>query len=447
MNVLVWNLENFGARFHNAINLRVTRVILVAETIRAANADVLVVQELCQRGAEDLQAICIHLGQGWHFDWVPGSITIDPGNNPVTWANLGFAVAGNTEGYGVVWNGNSLAQIPNAVSAGRDTLAGAAPSQNGNYINLIYSGAMPVINGVNPNNPDDATTIYNPNLPAITYDTNARAGGNPLGFPDRWAPNTLWGTMHGRARAQSVQQKVNVRRPCMVRLRFVPQGAQQAVTVDLVVYHAPNSAYSSYYGPLLALCADPLIQAPNTACVLAGDFNTNSINRQQEIAGWAANHAGLPNQTVNLTNGQQGYTMVSYINFIGTNWRNDLQNGIPTTYDQRDFGLASSGGGARQINLTIEDPRQLIPTVNIDVALTALLNPNSPGWQQIQQLTGITNNVPNQPQGTPATPLAVFTNAWNRAQFPLGSVTQETLLAEVYRLFFSDHLPIGLSIA
>src|ERR1700730_14307328 len=126
---LVWNIEQLGTKFGpfaDPLAMEDMRCQLIASVVGAAQADVLVIQELRQEGAPILKQLVTQLnalpgGRTWHYDWLPGSQTVAV-NAPTLFSQLGFTQAGSQEGYAAVWRDGALAPYASStLSAGLDT--------------------------------------------------------------------------------------------------------------------------------------------------------------------------------------------------------------------------------------------------------------------------------------------------------------------------------------
>src|SRR5258705_725943 len=114
LTALAWNIEKFGVKYSNYPRpdyMENLRCVLIARVASAAGASVLVIQELRKAGVAKLASLVTQLnavvGGNWHYDWLPGSLTIAV--TPATlFSQLNFTQPGNSEGYAVLWRDNAL---------------------------------------------------------------------------------------------------------------------------------------------------------------------------------------------------------------------------------------------------------------------------------------------------------------------------------------------------
>lgn len=434
MNVIVWNIEKLGAIYTSpgSAQIRAARQNLIVQMILLLDADVVIIQELRRGGVSDLNAIAQTLGGGWSFDWIPGSLRTDPGNNAPTFANLGFTVTGNSEGYGVLWRNNALVRIPGAASKGQNRLVAQATDPNNNYINLVFTGTTPIFNG--------ETAPYDADKPDIYYNTTPAPiqGGLPLGFPgsgqgtsDKSVTSKNLRTRVTDTGIQNIQQWMLARRPCYV---IVSIGGTQ---VPIVVYHAPVMAPSNNYGTLLALCADQLTAGGPRA--FAGDFNINDESKQLKLRTFS-DSVGYSSQVIE-TDGSSPYSIIDFVNSGFT----AFYEGTAILQAMRDFALAKPDGSRLAFTLSVPNAAQLVnATPQLSNTVVAQIGaPNGAAWGQINSYYLFASKFKGMSNYNRVNVLQ-----WqSTGQFPSGSgADKNTGLAAVYNLFISDHLPVWIGI-
>ena len=418
---LVWNVERLGTKFSRsnaALLMEDVRSQLVASVAAAAQADVLVLQELRQQGVPLLKQLLRELnvrasGRGaWHYDWLPGSQTTAVGT-PTLFDQLGFTQTGNNEGYAAVWREGALVPFAGStLSAGIDTPDPSAPKAvagRDRYLGMVFSG--------------QPLQFKSGQIADITFDQGAPG---PLGFPPavvstRTVVDTpVSGTQDPNA---GLQQQLDVRRPCCVQLKAGANGQ-----LPLVVLHAPqgpSDSRSPEYATLIALASQ---QLQGTEAILAGNLN---------VAG-----AQAPLTLLNYTTSQSlGYgantysgkvpagSLVQYRQSSGS-----FQTGPAVVGPGLDYAFAKSSGTAPALSIRKVLELDIIATNGgIRAALTDIGDARVVINGAVAQLAG--------------QQVADILDAFINGQpLPYGA-DNWTAAAIIHSVFISDHLPVVISFA
>jgi hypothetical protein len=255
VTAIIWNLEVFG----NYQAFREDDAVLDFVSLYAKNfnVDIILLQEVRLRGGGLAPSLVQLLNattrpKVWHYDWLPGSIVTNTARGLLTNADLGFTQTGNNEGYMVLWAGDTLTAVPQAVSYGVDGMRN--PGANDHYIGLVVEGANALENG-----------LANPCITPV----------QPLAYVDacfpRPNPPDAGSGMGGRP-SNALLWK-DVRHPCFIRTG--------GTTTYIGAYHAPVSGHGPYYGALaagLSRLVQDTATYPNV--IFGGDFNIISDNEQ-----------------------------------------------------------------------------------------------------------------------------------------------------------------------
>ncbi len=427
-NVLLWNVEEFGARFSDNVNARDFRTAMMAAIILDAEAQVVVLQEVRKGAFTDLQELVAALemvGAGtnfrWNFDWLPGSITgtNSPGGIP-TQAELDFCSQGNYEGYAVVYRTDltprPLAATPQAQSygeGGHDNFV-----VEGNYIEIVSMGQTPQYNVLR--------------YLAVDFDFNNINPTFPLNFPlHRDAPNLV---LNDDTKNNGMFPRGLTRRPCVIYLNSAGGGAH-----TIVCLHSPAQSYSARIATQMAFGSAQFVQAQN-GVGLGGDFNLDETRDRQGV-GEQITFLKMPsNMNRQADNSYAGQpSSVNGVNWAKTAWLG--QGGTDYLTSPRDIGAALLPGG-----------QQAVPPVVFDPVDCLINGPHGRAvWNDFchgggsalitTALTGIAALTANI--GTLGTG-AQLVNGWmlnQQNQRPADS-TNTTCVAYIVRQFLSDHSPV-----
>jgi hypothetical protein len=420
VTALAWNVEVFGARYGNDAAAGVCenlRCALIAAVVADAGAQVLVIQELRRQGVAYLATLQAALNAGahndWHYDWIPGSVPRGGAIPPAAFADLGFTITGNNEGYGVLYRQGYVLAQANARSAGEDTgLAGGGAG--GNFIDVVVNGQPLAFQEANPN---------------IHFAAPPAAMAN-LGFPQSTCPRVCIErqTRHALYRSNDViPLSRGVRRPCQVTI--VDANAMVPVPVPVVVYHAPvgqNASPSPLYGALIGFASSALQGAGDKAYV--GDLNVANGVQQAILYNYSsAAPLSYANQTFN-----GGYDPTS-VHAAAQNgagvWQWNL--GVGVVHTVRDFGFAL--GTTQTAVLPIRN--WLANNATAAGAFVAVA----------ANRAAITATVlPKFANRLPANAQAVLNAFAGAGAYPAGT-DQDTATALLFNLLLSDHLPVQVS--
>jgi hypothetical protein len=420
---LVWNIEQFGTNFRqfaDPLAMEDMRCQLIASVVGAAQADVLVIQELRQDGVPVLKQLVTQLnalpgGRTWHYDWLPGSQTVAV-NAPTLFSQLGFTQAGSKEGYAAVWRDGALAPYASStLSAGIDTpdpSASGAKASRGRYLDMVFSGKPLLFKDQNVD---------------ITFDPNGSLA--PLGFPQPVCPERTFATTPSQSAAAAnavITQQLDVRRPCCVQLNVTPSR-----TVALVVLHAPagqSNSRSPIYATLIGFAAQQL-QGINSVAdtVYAGNFN---------VVGQ------LPQQTLKTYPAKLGYVANTYskdvpapsvVGFLKSG--GGFLTGDTVFGDAQDYGFAAAP--------------QAAPTLSVRNVLDLDITADDGAIRETLTDVGDTMNATIMPGliRVAGQDVADVFDDWINGQ-PLPSGADErTAAAIIQRIFISKHLPVAISYA
>src|ERR1051325_2474108 len=116
INVLFWNVENFGDGQNGRRGNYVPLCNFIAQVVRNVDADILCLMELratAIMGRLDLlhRSLLNAFNAGgqtcdWYCDWVPGALIGNPWPAPYSPTNVDFTGQGRNEGYAVFWKQN-----------------------------------------------------------------------------------------------------------------------------------------------------------------------------------------------------------------------------------------------------------------------------------------------------------------------------------------------------
>ena len=265
ITVVVWNVETFGDLWKAQRGINYTPISrFIARVLNQVDADVFVMMELRSGGGGYLNTICSALntlqqGRGftWSYDYIPGGVVA--GNNfPLNNTNqLSFTQKAHGEGYALFWrDAAEFTMLRTRVNLSRHPI-------NGNsYIGLVFTGRTPTFN-------NQTDWLVAPNFNRA----NPPANWARLDFPE---PNPIHA---GDLRWNQA------RRPCYCVLDLARANVARArQLMPIVVYHAPNSDYSTCYGVQAAAFSTQLYQVDDTTqanqtmvsidqAIVAGDFN------------------------------------------------------------------------------------------------------------------------------------------------------------------------------
>lgn len=449
VTVLVWNLERLGDKLAGDLTGTAISQDLIAGLIADLGAHVVLIQELRSQGVLLLQAIVNRLniiqpglgaGNAWQFDWIKGGLAT--AGAPVTYADTSFHVT-NSEGYAVLWKDGVVAPNGNR-SAGAGHIGTAARAAAGvlSHIDLCLDGR----------------TLRRRNQAAEPRLGRWGAGTSFSGFPTpacgtaskpvrtakrRFAARLWWvGDPH-------VQVQLGSRRA--VAITAVVPGAGGA-TYDIVGYHAPNSKFATFYGPLVAINATTPHPGQLT---VAGDWNTTDTPARRALASTAtAAPYGFTSPQINANGtipGGATATMVHATRSGSSTW----STGAAVLTNHRDFSM----------NLPV-NVQTAVPNVLYRLFSQALTNGQTFAAlflhqaDMVQQLT--------LPAGNPTWPLvtrnavtsvqimAAYFNCWTTYldtpatdQVSIqtgGQANFQTAFALLMNRYVSDHLPVRLTL-
>lgn len=404
--VLAWNLEQFGVKFRNVGNLdpavaEVLRCELVAAIAQAAQADVIVIQELRHAGVVVLETLTASVAAACedvrHFDWLPGALTADD--------ELGFDPVANSEGYAVIWREGALAALgAPALSAGVDSMN--YDQYGDHFITLVTHGQ---------------TLVFNNDEIPITF---AADSNGELGFPPSTCPNvnSEYGLRSGVRLANDViASRTHVRRPCAVLLTPI-----NGVEIPFVVYHAPvgqNGSHSDYYGSLIGFAS---AQLQTDAAIYAGDFNVVSERAQFNL--WRRARALGYDLDTYIQQGSEGDigpspSVVHYENHAGDGFRTGQQ----VFGSGRDYAFVKTNGG---------DVSTIV--INALVSLRGALG-EKPDLRNA--VNGAAAGLNTMVAGVRAGDVV---QAYLNGQALPGGADEHTALAIIYRDLVTDHLPVAI---
>ncbi|MBS0297644.1 MAG: hypothetical protein JSR45_15145 [Proteobacteria bacterium] len=428
VTVLAWNIERFGDRYGfgaTGATCDALRMAVIAQVVRDAGAQVLVIQELRSTGLPDLPRLRNALNQtgnnDWHFDWIPGAVDNAAGIPPAALANLDFWQKANYEGYAVLYRQGYVAQIQGALSAGQDTSARAGGG-NPNFIDLVYAGQ---------------TLAFNYSEPVIRFDLPPPTQNLQLDFPQSISPGANIPARGGKRKVSSssgasldtndtIPQAYETRRPCHVLVVDASSPVQPAPGFPLMVYHAPSKANGAYYGSLIGFASAPLQTGGDRA--YAGDLNVVSAPAQAVLNFWAE---GL------------GYTAQTYANdaFALTSVHPSVHtrlwhSGAGVLTAARDYGF---GGGACAVDI----PPVLDWIQNAGSFTNTFLRGAANGAANRAAVvdTVLPLRADYYPDDAEDAVACYFDGATN---YPAGADAR-TCAALIFHLLLSDHLPVRIT--
>lgn len=264
ITVVVWNVETFGDlwKAQRGINYNpISRFI--ARVVNQVDADVFIMMELRSGGGGYLNTIRAALNAlqrgvpyNWSYDYIPGGVVAGNLYPIINTNQLSYTQQAHGEGYAVFWrNAATFNMMATRVSLSRH------PNNNESQVGLVFTGRTPNF---------DVPTGW---LVAPDFDPANPPVWNRLDFPE---PNPIH---------EGDIRWALARRPCYCVLELnrphVPRGQQ---LLPLVVYHAPNSNFSTRFGVQCAAYSTQLYQVDDTAqagvtwvtvdqAIAAGDFN------------------------------------------------------------------------------------------------------------------------------------------------------------------------------
>ena len=420
---LAWNIEEFGdkfGKFDSPMIMEDLRCALVGAIVKAAQADVVVIQELRKSGVPFLGQLVaefnIRTGKTWHYDWLPAALTtsVYPGT---LFSQLGFAQTANSEGYAVLWRAGALEAFAGSkLSAGIDT---PDPTKSGlddsrdRYLGLAFSGR--------PLKFDDRYVD-------VTFDATGAFG--QAGFPQSiCAPRNSKTELRSGAELdsnESMQQQINVRRPCGVKLKVT-----STRSVPLIVFHTPVGQQNSRSQRCATYMGFACEQLQVADCVYAGDFNCRDPITQAILQNYPSilsppyvANTYLPNEN------KWAQSMVHYLNKKSGEFR----TGSAVFGSARDYAFARQGGGAP--TLSVRNVLDLDILADNGAVRTALYDVSS--VIQLFAIPGIAK--------TAGQKVADVLNDFFNGQPPQYG-DKYTAAAVVYRTLISDHLPVAISFA
>lgn len=268
ITAVVWNVETFGDAWNAQRGATYTPICrFIARVIKQVNADIFFMMELRPGGGvylNTLQALLNTLEVGgaiWTYDYLPGSVVTGQGF-PVTQANqLAYTQQGHSEGYAVFWRAPAAFTMLNTRVA-----LSQHPAFGQSQIGLVFTGRTPAFNN---NTGWFNAPNFNPGAPPLVW--------NRLDFPEP-RPIHAGDIRFDRSRRPAV---------CVLNLNRGQGPAQDLV--PLVVYHAPNSNFSTRFGVQVSAYSTQLYQVDDTTqfnvtmrtvnqAIIAGDFNLDANN-------------------------------------------------------------------------------------------------------------------------------------------------------------------------
>ncbi len=438
-NVLLWNVEQFGAKFANNAQARYFRTAMMAAVVLDAQVDVVVLQEVRSRAFVQLQelinaleAIGTGMNYHWNFDWLPGSITGT--NSPLgvpTQAQLAFCPQGNSEGYAVVYrtdhtvgNQRPLAVVEQTHSYGEGGNGGNMELENlGHYIEIVSMGQRPQYHI------DQQITVN------FDFDIDHLDLNFPLNFPHhRNAPTIVAGD---DADNDANFPRGLTRRPCAIYLN-----AKGGGTYKIVCQHSPVQRYSAQIGTQMTFGSAQLLNAPN-GHGLGGDFNLAKTADRQGVGDQMTNRTMQSNINPVVVNERIKYngqpSSVRAFNYAKTSWLGQGDQDYLTT--SRDLGAARLTHG-QAVEPSVFDP--------VDSIMSDLHGQNV--WNEFcvgasADITGALVNMANLSAkiGQLGTGAQLVEGWMLQHQQPPDGSTMTTCVAYMVRTFLSDHSPVRMT--
>ncbi len=309
-NVVVWNLRDFGSGNNDYNTIRKN---LIAALILDLNADVVVIQELKKNGVELLPQVTAILNKlstsKWSFDWIVCGLPTEQSfmnTKDVKFGNLIFEKVSNSEGYAVLWRGQSIPKTKNKRSGGiGSTDISRSSKSKGSAIDLALDGYEVTIttNLMKLNNDIDSVPF--------TWGTDKSTGVMPFVAPDSWRALEQVGPDHSEYNPNTngvkankiLSNSVNTRRPAKIVVND-----QNGNPASVYVLHAPNAQYPAYYAPALMAT----IPDDNKTIIIAGDWNTYQSAGYGYLETFLFSNNGPSFQIATLQNGYRANTSIHF---------------------------------------------------------------------------------------------------------------------------------------
>ena len=290
VKIISWNIQKFGAFGKlktgpdDAPWVNGT-LAAIACIVNSYNADILVIQEFRQAGAQNLPALQKFLeasGDTWSFDYVKGAFSQTKGSLIKGSANLEYTGKANSEGYAVLWKDGLLAAFTDVKMSTGQNGVGSKPG----YINLVLAGSAPRYDF----------------FAEVEIFADGKGYGNDTRFPVPGSRKVVFDLFTPDIN-KNVLRFENARRPCVIKVVSPQDG-----TVPVLIYHAPASAPASLYGSWACALAAQVGADSTTNVVLGGDFNLTTQSQFNTML-TLYNGLKLNNGTASKTRGNEfGFT-------------------------------------------------------------------------------------------------------------------------------------------
>ncbi|HEY0068784.1 MAG TPA: hypothetical protein VGE04_02305 [Chloroflexia bacterium] len=275
VTVVAWNIETFGDRWNatrGANYLPLCRHI--GRVLMEVDADIFFMMELRSGGIPYLATLravldVLNAGQNftWEYDYIPGAVVAGQAYPIGLPGQLGFTQRAHGEGYAVFWR-----DAPEFTMRDMRVPLSGHPTGGNSYINLVFDGRTPTFD----NNSGWLTAPdFDPAAPPAAW--------NQLDFPE---PNPI--------HAGDIRWTQS-RRPAYAVLDLNRGGGRAAQLLPILIYHAPNSNFSTRYGVQCSAYSSVLYQVDDTTqgavtmvtidqAIAAGDYNLDWNQRATQLA-------------------------------------------------------------------------------------------------------------------------------------------------------------------